>query len=379
MSVDVKKESRGNVLSEEEKEELLKRMPKRLSYILRYGAVKEGLQVNENGYVKLLDLPKVNLLSNYTPEEILQEVKTSMSYRNTHRYEWREKDGAMFVRAAYLRNFEKSPYHKGTKVNTLVESCLLQVMNNLKDYDLEDFPDEEMIRLMIRRLKRKKKLTSSALQTLLVPTITRLDLEDVYLTNKILRTLYTNCPHLTAVSFKDCGYIITDSVLANLTKNLPHLQRLNLCGCDHLTPNCLAILSKRLTDLRFVNIAHGPTLTVSAVQTFLTAATRLEFLDVYNLNTDPQEYKTLTALALDRGIQLSIRTPKSLTLETSMEDLDINKCDDKADADTFHNEGVNGGSDDDDGGDDSDWFEDEDDEYDDKSDELVLGVGLRLF
>ena len=62
-----------------------------------------------------------------------------------------------------------------------------------------------------------------------------------------------------------------------------------------------------------------------------------------------------------------------------MEDLDINKCDDKADADTFHNEGVNGGSDDDDGGDDSDWFEDEDDEYDDKSDELVLGVGLRLF
>ena len=40
----------------------------------------------------------------------------------------------------------QSPYHLGTNVNTLVESCLQKVMNNLQDYDLQDFPDEELIR-----------------------------------------------------------------------------------------------------------------------------------------------------------------------------------------------------------------------------------------
>ena len=80
---------------------------------------------------------------------------------------------------------------------------------------------------MIRRLKRQKKLNSVALTTLLVPTLTRLDLQDVYLTNKTLRILWSNCPNLEAISLKDCGYIITDSTLAKLTKVRHSLSQIN--------------------------------------------------------------------------------------------------------------------------------------------------------
>ncbi|XP_005091554.1 uncharacterized protein LOC101851012 isoform X2 [Aplysia californica] len=296
--------------SEAEKEESMKRLGKRLTYILRYGALKEGLEVNENGYVKLEDLPTLGLLKYYTSDELLEHVKSSVSSRGGQRFDWREQNGTVFVRAAYLRNFEKSPYHPGTKVFTLGESCMTYVLKHLDDYDLEDFPDETIIRLMIRRLKRQKKLNSAALTALLVPTLTRLDMEDVYLTNKTLRTLWTQCPNLVAISFRNCGYIITDSVLAQLAKNLPNLQRLNLSGCDHLSSNCLSMLSKRLPHLHFLNISTGPRLTYEAVLSFIKSAKEMTFLDVYYLRTTPEENRTLVELAKEKGVELILRGPK---------------------------------------------------------------------
>lgn len=71
---------------------------------------------------------------------------------------------------------------------------------------------------MFHRLKRQRKLTVKALQTVLVPALTMIDLEGVFLTNNIMRTLYQQCPHLKAISFKGCGYIITDTVLTQIAK-----------------------------------------------------------------------------------------------------------------------------------------------------------------
>jgi len=185
-------------------------------------------------------------------------------------------------------------------------------MNNLQDYDLLDFPDEELIRLMIRRLKRKKKLTSSALQTLLVPTITRLDMEDVYLTTKTLRFLWNNCPHLKAISLKNCGYLITDNILTHFCKNLPFLERLNLSGCDHLTTNCLAIISKRLHNLNYLNISYGPRLSTKAILNFLLATNNLKELNIYYTKTTQEEYVSIKEAANLKGVEISIRAPKSL-------------------------------------------------------------------
>ena len=45
-------------------------------------------------------------------------------------------------------NLLQSPYHEGTTVTTLFHSCVQYVASNLQDYDLEDFPDEFVIKLV---------------------------------------------------------------------------------------------------------------------------------------------------------------------------------------------------------------------------------------
>ena len=94
-----------------------------------------------------------------------------------------------------------------------------------------------------------------------------------------------------------------------LFQNLPQLQRLNLCGCDHLTPNCLSILSKRLKDLQFLNIASGPKLTYESVMNFIQTAKSIKFLDAFYLKTSPEQHSTLARLAAERGLELHVREP----------------------------------------------------------------------
>lgn len=70
---------------------------------------------------------------------------------------------------------------------------------------------------MILQLKRKKKLNTKNLKTLLVPVLEHLDLSsDVYITQGILKAMWTNCPNLRVLNLKNCGYIITDNILEML-------------------------------------------------------------------------------------------------------------------------------------------------------------------
>lgn len=70
---------------------------------------------------------------------------------------------------------------------------------------------------MIFQLKRKKKLNTKNLKTLLVPVLEHLDLSsDVYVTQGILKAMWTNCPNLRVLNLKNCGYIITDNILETL-------------------------------------------------------------------------------------------------------------------------------------------------------------------
>ena len=50
---------------------------------------------------------EVPLLSEYTENEVLGEVQTSYSYRNTPRYQWERRPNGVRVRAAYGRKFER--------------------------------------------------------------------------------------------------------------------------------------------------------------------------------------------------------------------------------------------------------------------------------
>ena len=66
---------------------------------------------------------------------------------------------------------------------------------------------------MINYLKRKKKLNSTNFRQLLVPAIEHLDMENVYVTDGILKTMCKNCPNLRVLILKDCSYVVTDSIV----------------------------------------------------------------------------------------------------------------------------------------------------------------------
>ncbi|KAL3857399.1 hypothetical protein ACJMK2_012074 [Sinanodonta woodiana] len=138
-----------------EAEKNQERLRKRLCYLLRYGAMKEGLKVYDGGYVALDDAMKLHLMKWNREEEVMHEVKTSLSSRGTKRFQEMEKDGRTYIRAAYYRMFERNPCHEATNVPTLLETSLEFVTSNIEMYDLQNFPDEYLIRKLLMKGKTK--------------------------------------------------------------------------------------------------------------------------------------------------------------------------------------------------------------------------------
>lgn len=277
-------------------------LSKTLSYVLRYGALKEGLQVDGSGYVDLRELMHLPLMCKFTEEEVLEEISTSQSHRGSSRFNSRTDNGKTLVRAAYGRKLEKNPRHDGTSVFTLFEASLQTVMGHLEHYDLQDFPDEYIVASMLNRLKRQKKLNNRVLKVLLVPVLEHLDLEDVYLTQNTLRVVYEQCPQLKSISLRNCGYIVTDNMLNQLTKKLPNLEFLNVTGCSHLTDRCIKPLIKNLPHLKRVGLSFNKGITESGVIEFLTKAPALKHLDIFSLHTTPEGKEKIDRLRQERGI-----------------------------------------------------------------------------
>jgi RNA:NAD 2'-phosphotransferase (TPT1/KptA family) len=130
------------------KEEHIKsKIGKFVAYLLRYGAIKEQIQVQPGGFVKLDDL----ILHPYFKTDfykrlLIEELKFSISHRNKNRFEIKKVDGVKYVRATYGRKLERSQYHDNTTVKRLLETCLDFVIKNIQDYNFEGFPDEFLIK-----------------------------------------------------------------------------------------------------------------------------------------------------------------------------------------------------------------------------------------
>ncbi|XP_078584683.1 uncharacterized protein LOC144866864 [Branchiostoma floridae x Branchiostoma japonicum] len=172
------------------------RLGKRLAYLLRYGAEKEGLQVREGGFVDIDELMTVPLLRHHQKQEVLREVRESTSYRGHKRFEERPEKDRTLVRALYRRRFERNPYHDGTKVPRLLEVCMEFVCNNIKQFDLECFQDDFIVNCMLHKLRRRRQLTNAVLRSLLSRSLDSLDLHDMYFTNGTARILVQKCPAL---------------------------------------------------------------------------------------------------------------------------------------------------------------------------------------
>ncbi|XP_033748891.1 uncharacterized protein LOC117333618 [Pecten maximus] len=283
------------------------RLAKRLCYLLRYGAMKEGLDVYEGGYVDIDQLVSLNLMRHNTKEEVLEEVDTSLSNRGAKRFERKEENAKTLVRACFCVNFEVNPFHSGTSVTTLLSTCLEYVSDNLELFDLEDFPDEYLINNMIHRLKKKKKLNSTAFRQLLVPTLQHLNLDNIYLTEGTLRNVCKSCPHLRILSLKDCGYLMTDNLMEQLVKKLPHLESLNLCACKHLTDRSMNALCRSSKNLKELNLSWIKTISESAIINLVQNCPKLEHLDIYDHIVTAGGTETLTQMARDRNIKIVLK------------------------------------------------------------------------
>ncbi|KAL4224345.1 hypothetical protein ACF0H5_017800 [Mactra antiquata] len=283
------------------------RLSKRLCYILRYGALKDGLNVSDEGFIDIKEVMELHIMRHHTEEEVLNEIETSMSHRNTRRFEYKQYNGKTYIRALFCRNFETSPYHTGSQVITLKQTCMNYVMDHLQDYDLEDFPDEFVISSMISQLKRRKKLNTQCLRTLLIPALEHLDLNEVYLTTNILKLVWSQCTKLRVLSLRDCGYIVTDSVVETLLRKLPYLESLNLAACKHITDKSMTSMCKYGKNLQELNLSWIKNLSESAILDLLVNCVRLKHLDVYDLHITGEVRALVIEAARQRNITLILK------------------------------------------------------------------------
>ncbi|VDP33425.1 unnamed protein product [Soboliphyme baturini] len=182
---------------------------KKLAYMLRYGALREGLDVTGDGYVSLTELCEHPLFACLSTEELLREIRL-----DAKRFELMAKESQYKVRARYGRKFLKSPYHEGTKVKRLLEILIVFIRKHIQLYDFEEFPDGYLISLIIKRLKLDRDLSDKVLRQLLCPAISHLDLCNAFVNKGTIALIPTKCPYVTWLSFRGLGFVITDHVLA---------------------------------------------------------------------------------------------------------------------------------------------------------------------
>nr|XP_006821104.1 PREDICTED: uncharacterized protein LOC102803698 [Saccoglossus kowalevskii] len=195
------------------------RLSKRLSYLLRYGAEKEGLAVSDKGFIDLKMLLGLTIMQSYSEEEIINEIRVSRSTRGHKRFEFkREYGGQVFVRALFGRKMERNPYHRDSKVYRLLELCLVYICDHVDHFDLQDFPDEFLQSTIIHKLIRQKKLSNNAMKCMLGSSIEELDLEGVYLTAKSLKIIAERCNNLKRISLQNCGYLMNDQIFIQMIK-----------------------------------------------------------------------------------------------------------------------------------------------------------------
>ncbi|XP_071848697.1 uncharacterized protein [Apostichopus japonicus] len=257
------------------------KLSKRLAYILRYGARKEGLTVSEKGFVDIDELMTLDLMKDYSVDEIKREISISISASGKKRFQMKTDGKDVSVRASYRRRFEPNPFHDGTQVTRLTEFCLCYICKHIEDYCLEDFPDEYLVREIIHKMKRDKKLSNKALLNLVGPGLELLDLEGSFITEKTLNIVKQQGYNLKSLSLKGAGYLLTDHNFVPLIKKLGHLETLDISGCSHLTSVSFSSIPRALPSLRRVLMSNLPNLSETDILVVMNESQNLKYLQLY--------------------------------------------------------------------------------------------------
>lgn len=59
------------------------------------------------GFVDLDQLLDLHLMRHHTRQEVIEEVDISLSHRRAKRFERKEENGKLLIRACFCRNFEE--------------------------------------------------------------------------------------------------------------------------------------------------------------------------------------------------------------------------------------------------------------------------------
>lgn len=283
------------------------KLGKRLAYLLRYGAKKEGLSVSEKGFVSLTELMTHDLMKDYSSDAVLCEVNNSVSCSGRKRFELKIEGKEIFVRATYKRKFEMNPFHEGTHVYRLREVCLRHICKNIELYSLEEFPDEYLVREIIHKMKRDQRLSNKALENLVGPGLELLDLEGAFITEKTLNIIKRQGFNLKNLTLRGSGYLITDHNFVPLMKKLSLLETLDISGCSHLTSISFSCLPGKLLHIRRLLMSNVPHLSETDVIMCLEQCQNLKYMQIFG-NKQLEEHSTLQRIlkvAKNQGVYLA--------------------------------------------------------------------------
>lgn len=296
------------MMTQEDREKLIS---KTLCYLLRHG---HGLTLYRDGYAAVDDLIQARSLCRFPRSEVATTIKNSTSTRfGGKRFDEKFVHGRAYVRATYghsvniktLENVDfptaselllmknstptslnaKSPNQnqnaasksadESTLLNpseakmSLVNQCVRLIARNILLYEnFAGIGDSHSIEQILKELKRTDKLNNKSLLPALVEDLETLELDSsVVITEGTLKRIGLGCPRLSILRLRDC-LALTDHQLAMLAKKLTELRSLELHGCKYISDVGLATIGKqwiRSGDLKCLVLTDTPTITAEGL------------------------------------------------------------------------------------------------------------------
>jgi hypothetical protein len=240
------------------------------------------------GWYKVTDVLQAHHMQRCTLEELRELVEQSVSVRfHEHRFEMREEDGELYVRARYGWSFDAEhpfdpdelPAESEELPRKLSTLCLDLIVKDIKCY--EDLPlvaDSYVVEQVFERLKQQKKLNNAMLKIFCTESTEALDFSGLAVADTTLTKVTKSCPNLVDLNLSGC-LCVTDHVLRMIAAKCQSLRILNVSKCPNITKDGLCELAQRLPNLGALVARH----TVDADDAFrerlaalLPQATRIE-------------------------------------------------------------------------------------------------------